>query len=125
MTRNGDQEAMEVWKPIKDFEDYEVSDCGRVRNKDGRTLKPYVNHKGYLKVGLFKSGKCHKKRVHRLVAEAFIENPHDYPQVNHKDENKKNNRVDNLEWCTNQQNQDYSRMLRRMRSFKEEQLSLF
>ena len=116
---------MEEWKVITEFPNYEISSYGRIKNKDGMILKPYVNHKGYLKIGLTKDKKCHKKRVHRLVAEAFIENPYNYPQVNHKDENKQNNCVYNLEWCTNQQNQNYSKYARALRKKKYEQLTLF
>ena len=65
---------MEIWLPIKDFENYEISSWGRIRNKKGQILSPYKNHKGYLKIGLAKDGKDHKKRIHRLVAETFIAN---------------------------------------------------
>lgn len=102
----------EIWKDIDGFEGlYQVSIWGNVRGRNG-ILAPYVTEKGYLKVGLFKDGKNHKKRIHRLVAEAFIPNPHNLPQVNHKDGNPKNNSVTNLEWCTNQENTDHAMMLR-------------
>lgn len=107
----------EIWKDIVGYEGlYSVSNLGRVKSlkrllNDGRLwkeriLKPETNH-GYLRVRLCdNNGKKHK-RVHILVAEAFIPNPNDYPYVNHKDENKSNNRVDNLEWCTAKYNSNY------------------
>ena len=100
----------EVFKPIEGYEDlYEVSDEGNVRNKTtGRILKPSRTNRGYLCVYLCKDGIREFKSIHRLVAQAFLPNPDNYPQVNHIDENKLNNSVDNLEWCTSQYNIDYS-----------------
>lgn len=106
----GNMYDIEKFRDVVGFDDlYEVSDKGRVRNKiTGRILKPAKN-KGYLQVLLYKDEIIHKfKLVHRLVAEAFLPNPNNYPQVNHKDEDKTNNSVDNLEWCTSQYNIDYS-----------------
>jgi hypothetical protein len=100
---------MEEWKPIKGYEDrYEASSCGRIRsyNKKRQTyliLKSY-NHKGYLRVDL--RGKL--PRVHRIVAEAFIPNPLNKPEVNHINGIKSDNRVVNLEWCTRQENQNHA-----------------
>ena len=103
----------EIWLPIKGFEClYEVSSFGRVRNlnykRTGQTrvLSPYEN-KGYLQVDLCKNGKRKSYSVHRLVAEAFLPNWFDEPQVNHRDENKHNNHIDNLEWCTATYNNNY------------------
>lgn len=92
---------METWKAIDGKHPYEVSDMGRVRNADTmRVLKPCPNAKGYMRVQI-----CGKKyRVHRLVAAAFIPNPRDLPQINHKDGNKGNNSADNLEWCDQMEN---------------------
>ena len=100
----------EIFKPIEGYEDlYEVSNEGNVRNKTtGRLLKP-GGAKGYLKVLLYKDGICKSKSIHRLVAETFLPNPNHYPQVNHIDENKLNNNVDNFEWCSAQYNIDYSK----------------
>lgn len=99
----------EMWQPISGYEySYEISNFGRVRNKrNGRILKPYFNDKGYLSVKLFCKNKGKHKRVHRLVAEAFIPNIGAKPQVNHIDHNKKNNAVWNLEWVTPQENTDH------------------
>ena len=97
---------------VKGFEGlYEVDELGNVysivhnAHRRKRVLKPYTNERGYLKVNLYDSdGKCKKKYVHRLVAEAFIDNPHNKPNVNHIDADVKNNNVNNLEWCTQSEN---------------------
>lgn len=105
---------MEIWLSINGFETYQVSSWGRIRNADGQILKPYKSEKGYLKVELHKNGKGHKRRVHRLVAESFIENPEAKPQVNHKDGNKENNSVTNLEWVTDEENKEHAKRLRNL-----------
>lgn len=99
------------WKPVVGFENYyEVSNLGDVRSlRSGRLRKPVKNSQnGYLTMVL--CGKDIKKTVyvHRLVAEAFVENPHGLDFINHKDENKLNNRADNLEWCTKAYNNTYN-----------------
>lgn len=99
---------VEIWKEIVGNEnDYLVSNTGKVKNiHNGNVLKNNPCKNGYLKVDL----RYEKKRtvlVHRLVAEAFLSNPNKYPQVNHKDENKHNNCVDNLEWCDAKYNVNY------------------
>ena len=119
---------MEVWKDIKDYEGlYQVSNLGRIkslernnnqgkgnyhRNEKIRKLKIMKGTNGnktnYYVVALSKNGKLKKFFVHRLVAIAFIDNPNNKPYINHKDGNGLNNSVDNLEWCTNQENQLYS-----------------
>lgn len=105
---------MEIWKDIAGYEGlYQISNYGNIRNSKGRLLKYYENHKGYYKVGLNKNGKNSKFRVHRLVAQMFIPNPHEYPQVNHIDGNKQNNNVTNLEWCTNTENQIHAVKMRK------------
>lgn len=101
----------EIFKDIKNYEDlYEVSDTGLVRNKvSGKILKPSKDKYGYLRVKLYKDGIRKTIRIHRLVAEAFLPNPLNLPQVNHIDENKSNNNVENLEFCGCQYNIDYSK----------------
>lgn len=112
-----DNSNNEIWKDIIGFEQYyQVSNLGRVRSKDrivitpktsyfkkGRILIPSLDSKGnYLFVGLHVNNKVKLIYIHRLVAQNFIPNPHNYKQVNHINENKKDNRADNLEWCTAQ-----------------------
>lgn len=93
------------WRKIERFAGYEVSENGDVRNvKTGRTLKPITNKKGYLRVRMKRDEMTISSVVHRLVAEAFVENPLNLPQVNHKDGNKKNNHFSNLEWMTGSEN---------------------
>ena len=114
---------MEKWKPIAGYEGlYEVSNLGNVRSLDrvirakhnstalrkGRILTPfYEEKKGYYQVALSKDGKEKKQRVHRLVAVAFLDNPFNYTDINHKDEIKTNNNVNNLEWCSREYNNNY------------------
>lgn len=101
------------FKLIKDFPDYMVSSDGKVwsLNYNGtgkmKELKPQTV-RGYLRVGLYINGRQVFKRVHRLVAEAFIDNPDNLPQVNHKDEVKTNNCVENLEWCNAKYNNNWA-----------------
>ncbi len=96
---------MEEWRDVKGFESlYKVSNMGQVMNKHGDIMHQANNGVGYLQVQLSKDGKSKHFYVHRIVANAFIENPENKPQINHKDGNKQNNNVDNLEWCTNREN---------------------
>ena len=105
----------EMWKTIPGYDGrYEVSDSGKVRSNYAgkiRVLKPMHNagrYNGYEMVTLYDRSKRGKKvKVHRLVAEAFLPNPHAYPSINHKDENKANNAVANLEWCSVLYNSTY------------------
>lgn len=115
---------MASWKPIPGFEGkYEVGDNGEVRYiraKHQRKLKQKLNrHTGYLSVCLINGGgkKPTYKAVHRLVAEAFIPNPDGLAYVNHMDEDKTNNVVGNLEWCTPEYNTNYSKAKRYRRVF--------
>ena len=127
----------EILKTIKNYEGlYEVSNFGRVKSLERidnnnhlvkeKILKNHKDKDGYLIVVLCKEGKQKTFKVHRLVAQAFIPNPNNYPQVNHKDENKENNFVyinedgtadlekSNLEWCTNEYNHNYGTRNKRM-----------
>lgn len=108
------------WKKIKDFENYSVSNTGLImNNKTGSVLKTTIKKKrsliGYELVYLYnkKGRKC--LSVHRLVALAFIPNPKNYPQINHKDENSLNNNVGNLEWCTQKYNANYGSLKERQK----------
>lgn len=93
-----------MFKTIEEYPNYEISESGLVRNKiTGKTLKPFISGKGYLRINVGES----KPYVHRLVAETYIPNTNDLPCINHKDENKLNNCVDNLEWCTIEYNNNY------------------
>lgn len=102
---------MEIWRDCKGYEGkYQVSDLGRVWSISGQKyLTGSLDKDGYIRVTLTaKNGKVKIERVHRLVALAFLENPEGLPQVNHKDENKQNNCLENLEWCSNLYNTTYS-----------------
>ncbi|WP_063601257.1 NUMOD4 domain-containing protein [Clostridium coskatii] len=120
----------EIWKDIAGYEGYyQVSNSGKIRSVNriiiysdgrifrynGRDLKTTLN-KGYVNVKLSKHSKVETFKVHRLVAEAFISNPLNLPQINHKDENKTNNNVDNLEWCTGKYNMNYGTVIQRVKN---------
>lgn len=97
----------EVWKDVKGYEGlYHVSNLGRVR-RNGRILKARVKRKGYLGVVLYNKSEPKHYTIHRLVAEAFIPNHENKPQVNHIDENKTNNTAANLEWVTAKENANH------------------
>ena len=117
----------EIWKEIEGFEGlYQISNWGRVKSlgrwidrkskgkcwKEERILKPIPTEKdSYVRVNLCKDKKKKLYSIHRLVAQAFIPNPNNLPQVNHKDENKQNNCISNLEWCIRLQNIRHSKVL--------------
>lgn len=104
----------ETWIDVKGYEGlYQVSNLGNVKSlgndkkRKEKILIPSLNNKGYQKVNLCKNGKDETRKVHRLVAEHFIPNPDNLPQVNHRDEDKTNNCVNNLEWCDAAYNNKY------------------
>lgn len=117
----------EIWKDVVGYEGlYQVSDRGRIKSicsyvrlQNGELMKkkPHIlklqDRCGYKCVNLFKGGRSHTLNIHRLVAEAFLPNPHRYSVVNHKDENKSNNSLSNLEWCTHAYNLSYGTAQRR------------
>lgn len=112
---------MEIFKDVTDYEGlYQISNYGNVKSlgndksRKEKILKPQADGGGYLQVILCKDGKMKHHKVHRLVANAFIDNPDNLPQVNHRDECKTNNTVDNLEWCTNEYNTNYGTRNQRM-----------
>ena len=123
---------MEEWKivPLEELQErYEVSTLGRIRRvarisywKDGRKrrlpekiLTPHRHPKGYMNINLALNDCSHTYKLHRLVAITFIENPGNLPEVNHKDEDKANNCVENLEWCTHKYNSNYGTRLQRIK----------
>lgn len=96
---------VETFVEIEGFEKYEVSNLGKVRNiKSGRVLKTSLNNNGYLRLFLCENNKRKNLYLHRIIATAFIDNPNEKPCVNHIDENKLNNDLSNLEWCTVREN---------------------
>ena len=118
----------EIWRPVKNYEGlYEVSNCGNVRRLDciiidtkgrtylhkGRIMKPTKNKYGYYYLPLSKKGNRKLCKVHRLVADAFIPNPENFPIINHRDENPSNNYVENLEWCDAKYNTNYGTAIQR------------
>lgn len=128
-------EINEIWKPVVGWEDqYMVSSLGRVKSLDkiiidkakrqrffkGQILKPRIDTKGYLRVGLSKGSVHYNRQIHRLVAEAFIPNINNLPEVNHRDENPKNDCLENLEWCDRKYNVNYgTRTIRMIESKKK------
>ena len=120
---------IEEWRPIEGYEGlYEVSNTGRVRSLDkydsmnrflrGRILRLFTDGLGYLRAQLYSNSKRKSFLVHRLVAQAFIPNPDNLPQVNHRDENPSNDNVDNLEWCDGKYNVNYGTRIDRIRDIR-------
>lgn len=110
----------EIWKDLKENSFYQISNYGRFKSKDryvkngngkrfckGKIIKPTLTRNGYLEYSYKQNGIRKVELAHRLVARYFIDNPDNLPQINHKDENIKNNNVNNLEWCTAKYNANY------------------
>lgn len=93
---------------IESHPNYRIYNDGTVRNSKDEIKTPYKNKHGYMTVNLYNNGKSSSKRIHRLVAEAFIPNPYNKPEVNHLDGNKTNNYVGNLEWSTKSENMQHA-----------------
>lgn len=115
-----------MWKRIPEYPRYLVSDAGEVYSeRAGKVLKPAISKFGYERVALYKeNGEVHTIMVHRLVASAFLENPDSLPQVNHINEDRLDNRLENLEWCTASYNINYGgrneKVSKKLRDFKEQ-----
>ena len=117
----------EIWKNIKGYPNYQVSNMGRVKRlstgyyrRTEKILKPQLQNNGYLHIKLSQKDKTKCILVHRLVAQVFIPNPNNLPQVNHINEDKTDNRVENLEWCTQKYNINYGNGIsKRVKTNKE------
>lgn len=122
-----------IWKPVKGYEDYyEVNTDGDIRTieryiilpthkylKKQKYLKQFVDGRGYMHVKLYNGkGSAKSTTTHRVVATTFIENPHNLPEINHKDGNKLNNNVDNLEWVTRSYNVKHAYVFRDPKTYK-------
>ena len=118
----------EVWKKVENYPNYYVSNLGRVKSLfhgKERLLSPREEWNGRLFVNLYKNGIMKSIKIHRLVASAFIPNPNNLPQVNHKDENPKNNVVTNLEKCTAQYNLTYNNLQKRQHLLQKRKIGAF
>ena len=120
----------EEWRKVPGYEElYEVSSIGRIRSlrpntrifdKENGIMRQKFDDKGYLRVNLHKDGKCKAALVSRVVAEAFIPNPNDYPEVGHDDDCKTNNTVENLYWTTRQENLTHNNLHLRIRDLRNQ-----
>ena len=123
----------EKWRPIEGYEGlYEISNFGnvkslykntRIRNRNTQILTPKIDNHGYFRVNLYKQGKCKSELVSRLVATAFLENTNNMPMVGHNDDNKQNNRVDNLYWTDAYENNRHNGKLERFHISHRQQIT--
>lgn len=121
------KEIDEVWKDIPNYEGrYQISNFGNVKGRYGKVYKgTYISNSGYLMINLCKNYIREKKYIHRIVADAFIDNPNNFKEINHKDENKTNNRVDNLEWCSRKYNNNYGTCISRRANKNKKKVAQF
>lgn len=111
---------IEIYKTIEEYPNYEVSNMGNVRRKGRKMLKPlFTKNTGYYMVCLYNEFGAKRVLIHRLVADAFLSNPNNYPVVNHINEDKTDNRVENLEWCTRSYNINYGTSINKIRKSKQ------
>ena len=131
---------IDEWKPIPSFEEYKINKNGVIistvryvhskKNEQSvpfyreKILTPHKSKGGYMCVGLGSKGNRKTVKIHRLVAMTFIPNPHNLPEVNHKDGDKTNNNVENLEWCTPSENQKHA-IRNGLKPLSKKQLNLF
>lgn len=96
------------WRIVEEFPNYEVSENGQIKNRTTGHIKAQrIKNNGYVITDLSRNGEVKTVHIHRLVAEAFIPNPYNLPEINHKDQDKTNNNVENLEWCDRIYNNNY------------------
>jgi len=132
---------VEIWKDIPEYEGlYQVSNFGNIKSlkrtimcrcknqykefsleytREEKIIKGRKDKDGYLLVNLCKNGKHKNHRIHRLVAQAFIINPNNYKEINHKNENKQDNNIYNLEWCDSKYNSNYGTRIERIKEIKK------
>jgi len=105
----------EIWKTMKEHSNYEVSNMGKIRNKKTkRILKTTISYKGYERFIIYIEKKAKCFYVHRVVANNFLENYYNYKEINHKNENKLDNSVENLEYCDTKYNCNYGTRIERI-----------
>ena len=106
---------------IPEFPGYTIDQYGSIYNKHGHQLSPELTSKGYHRISMRKDNQTIKKRIHRLVALAFIDNPNNYTEINHIDGNKTNNCVSNLEWCSRKTNMQHAANVLKVMNWTNEQ----